>query len=219
MRIYLKLSQNKEIVPFEHLPKLVGTMHKWLGKNDVHDQLSFYSFSWLRGGRGLGKTGLVFPDGAEWFISGYDTDLVKKAVSGILDDPQVAFGMKVVEITLRETPEYESGHRFYLGSPILVKRNQENRQKHFTFDDVETDTILTETFHFKLSKAGLPVSGAAVRFDRGHHTAKTKLSTYRGIQNKVNYCPVIIEGSPEQIGFAWDVGVGNSTGIGFGSLI
>ena len=27
-----------------------------------------------------------------------------------------------------------------------------------------------------------------------------------------------LKGSPEQIAFAWDVGVGNSTGIGFGAL-
>lgn len=219
MRIYLRLCKNKDIIPFDHLPNLVGTIHKWLGKNDVHDRLSFYSFSWLRGGRGMGKAGLSFPDGAGWFVSAYNTDLVKRMMNGILDDPQVAYGMKVVEVTLRETPEYQSGHRFYLGSPILVKRKLEERQKHFTFDEAETDMLLTESFHFKLTKAGLPVSGASVRFDREHHAAKTKLSTYRGIQNKVNYCPVILEGSPEQIGFAWDVGVGNSTGIGFGSLI
>lgn len=219
MRIYLQLSKNKEIIPFDHQINLVGALHKWLGKNDVHDQISFYSFSWLRGGRSLDKAGLFFPNGAEWFISAYDAGLIKRMVNGILDDPQVAYGMRVAEVTLRETPEYESGHRFYLGSPILVKRNQEERQKHFTFDDIEADTLLTDTFHFKLSKAGLPVSGAAVRFDRGYHAARTKLSTYRGIQNKVNYCPVILEGSPEQIGFAWDVGIGNSTGIGFGSII
>ncbi|GAB4499819.1 MAG: CRISPR-associated endoribonuclease Cas6 [Saprospiraceae bacterium] len=218
MRIYLKLSQNKEVVPFDHQVNLVGALHKWLGKNDVHDQLSFYSMSWLRGGREFGKNGLVFPNGADWFISAHDTDLIKKLVNGILDDPKIAFGMKVVEVTLRKTPAYESGSRFYLGSPVLVKRNLGERQKHFTFDETETDALLTETFHFKLSKAGLPVAGAVARFDRDHPAAKTKLSTYRGIQNKVNYCPVILEGSPEQIGFAWDVGVGNSTGIGFGSL-
>lgn len=218
MRVYLKLSRNKEIVPFDHQVNMVGAFHKWLGKNEVHDGLSLYSLSWLRGGKGLGKNGLVFPDGADWFISAHDTELIKKVVNGILDDPQVAFGMKVVEVTLRETPVCESGSRFYLGSPILVKRNVGEKQKHFTFDEVEADAILTESFHFKLLKAGLSISGAVVRFDRSHPAAKTKLSTYRNIKNKVNYCPVIVEGSPEQIGFAWDVGVGNSTGIGFGSL-
>jgi CRISPR/Cas system endoribonuclease Cas6 (RAMP superfamily) len=29
---------------------------------------------------------------------------------------------------------------------------------------------------------------------------------------------VIVEGSAEAVGFAWNVGIGNGTGIGFGAL-
>ena len=39
-----------------------------------------------------------------------------------------------------------------------------------------------------------------------------------GIKNKASICPVIVKGTSEQIAFAWNVGVGNSTGIGFGAL-
>lgn len=218
MRIYLKLSKNTELVPFDHQVNLVGALHKWLGENNLHDALSLYSLSWLRGGKGVGASGLNFPNGADWFISAHDTELIKKVANGILDDPQIAFGIKATEVTLRETPIYPSGSRFYLGSPALVKRNLAEQQKHYTFDETEADALLTETFHFKLAKAGLPTAGAVARFDRKHPAAKTKISIYRNIKNRVNYCPVIIEGSPEQIGFAWDVGVGNSTGIGFGAL-
>lgn len=42
--------------------------------------------------------------------------------------------------------------------------------------------------------------------------------TYRGIGNRANMCPVIIDGRPETKAFAWEVGIGNSTGIGFGSI-
>ncbi|MGN9307593.1 CRISPR-associated endoribonuclease Cas6 [Enterococcus faecium] len=55
-------------------------------------------------------------------------------------------------------------------------------------------------------------------FDRTYYAAKTKLVYYKNIGNKTSICPVIIEGTPEQIAFAWNVGVGNSTGIGFGAL-
>jgi len=30
---------------------------------------------------------------------------------------------------------------------------------------------------------------------------------------------VIVEGDPRAVQFAWEVGVGNSTGIGFGALV
>jgi CRISPR-associated endoribonuclease Cas6 len=41
---------------------------------------------------------------------------------------------------------------------------------------------------------------------------------YKGIANKANWCPVIIKGRPETKLFAWNVGLGNSTGIGFGAI-
>jgi len=218
MRVYLKLSKNKEVVPFSHQVRLVGALHKWLGHNDLHDYLSLYSLSWLRGGKGVVSNGLVFPDGADWFISAHDPDCLKKIVNGIMDDPEVAYGMMVVEMTLCDTPYFDSEKRFLLGSPVFVRRNIGERQRHFTYDEMESDALLTETLQYKLQKVGLSPEGASVRFERENPIAKTKLSIYRDIKNKVNYCPVIVEGSPEQIGFAWNVGVGNSTGIGFGSL-
>jgi CRISPR-associated endoribonuclease Cas6 len=218
MRVYLKLSSNKTLVDFNYQSRLVGTLHKWIGNNELHGKQSLFSMSWLSGGKALGSKGLEFPNGAQWFISAYDEDLIKKIVSGVMLAPEVSFGMKVADITLRDTPEFNEETRFFLGSPVLVKRNMNEKQRHFTYLEADTDTYLTETIQHKLSLAGLPSDGISVRFDRSDGRAKTKLVTYRGVQNKANYCPVIINGTPQQIGFAWNVGIGNSTGIGFGSL-
>ena len=57
-----------------------------------------------------------------------------------------------------------------------------------------------------------------VAFDRSYSKAQSKTAKYKGIENRVNFCPVILKGSPKAIAFAWDVGIGNSTGIGFGAL-
>ena len=78
---------------------------------------------------------------------------------------------------------------------------------------------MTETLAHKLRRAGLDEAGVSVRFDRGYYAARTKRCTYKGVHNVANFCPVMVSGSPEQLAFAWDVGIGNSTGIGFGSLI
>lgn len=219
MRIYLKLSSNQSLVPYNYQLNLVGTLHKWLGKNKEHDQLSLYSFSWLRGGKNVSGKGLTFNDGADWFISAHSQDLAKKLINSIISDPVIAFGLCVEAIDIRETPIFRSGTRFYLGSPVLIKRNFGSITKHFTYMENASDLYLTETLHHKLERAGLSTEGAEICFDRSHPTAKTKLSTYRQIQNKVNYCPIFLHGTPEQMGFAWDTGIGNSTGIGFGSLI
>ena len=38
MRIHLKTSQNTTPVPFDYQQKLVGTIHKWIGSNSIHDK-------------------------------------------------------------------------------------------------------------------------------------------------------------------------------------
>ncbi|MCH5598024.1 CRISPR-associated endoribonuclease Cas6 [Niabella ginsengisoli] len=78
--------------------------------------------------------------------------------------------------------------------------------------------MMTETLQSKLKHANLNTDGVAVEFDSNFPNPRTKLIKYGEINNKVNLCPIIIKGSKEQIAFAWNVGVGNSTGIGFGSL-
>lgn len=47
---------------------------------------------------------------------------------------------------------------------------------------------------------------------------RIKLMTYKGIKNKASMCPVIIKGTLQSKQFAWNVGIGNSTGIGFGAI-
>ena len=37
MRILLKTSANTTPVPFDYQQKLVGTIHKWIGNNSIHD--------------------------------------------------------------------------------------------------------------------------------------------------------------------------------------
>ena len=44
MRIHLKTTANTQPVPFNYQQKLVGTIHKWIGPNSIHDKISLYSF-------------------------------------------------------------------------------------------------------------------------------------------------------------------------------
>lgn len=217
MRIYLSTTRNRSIVPFDHIPVLVGTIHKWLGDNGWHDQLSLYSFSWLIGGKGNGR-GLDFPYGAQWFISAHDISFVRQLVEGIQIDPLINFGLRVNEVTIQETPHFGDCHTFTLASPVLVKRRDGDQVRHYVFSDEGVDELLTETLKTKLKKAGLDWKGVEVLFNREYPLPKTKLVSYNGIGNKASVCPITIRGTSEQIAFAWDVGVGNSTGIGFGAL-
>ncbi|MEM1214856.1 MAG: CRISPR-associated endoribonuclease Cas6 [Bacteroidota bacterium] len=220
MRIYLHLTPNTSAVPFNYQQRLVGAFHKWLGENELHDDISLYSLSWLSGGRLLSnRRGLDFPAGAELFISSPLKTLHQQALDGIFKDAAIAWGMKVEEVRLRPTPNFGERKVFPVQSPVFIQRHLEGRPhpKYYLYHDEEADACLTETLRRKLVRFGL-AEEVSVRFDRSYARAHKKLVTYRNMQLAGSICPVIIEGSPRALQFAWEVGVGNSTGIGFGAL-
>lgn len=220
MRIYLKTTANDHLIPFDYQRYLVGTLHKWLGENEEHDLMSLYSFSWLHGSVSEQK-GLNFPGGSSWFVSFYDELRVKKIVSDILKDPEMFAGMRVTDVTIEETPDLSFRELFYLGSPIFIKRTvlPEGKIKFYTFHDVQSGELMKNTLIHKMEIAGLPFDETLdISFDLAYEKRKIKYVNYRNIRNKANMCPVYIKGKPETKAFAWNVGIGNSTGIGFGAI-
>lgn len=219
MRIILKLSKNKSPIPFDYLPKLTGVIHKWLGiENEFHGTTSNYSFSWLKGTEKQGNS-LTIPYQGEWRISAHETEIIKKIISGIKENDSLFCGIKVKEIIIQETPQFSKVQYFNLGSPILLKLKQENKQKFIYFKDEESAQTLTLNLINKMKKEEIPTENVKVYFDSNFNNAKTKAIDYKGITNIGSMCPVFIEGTQEQIEFAWNVGLGNSTGIGFGFLM
>lgn len=216
MRIYIHTTPSSETLPFNNQELLLGVLHKWLGKNNVHDETSLYSFSWLQGGNPV-SGGLRFPAGAEWFISMYDKKLLEQCVNGLKVSPEMFQGLVVSEVQIRETPVFGSRQTFYLASPVLIKHWDGQDLKHLTWEDKNADEVMTKTLSTKLDKTGVKAK-ATVRFDCSYARPKTKLIKINTIYNRCNFCPVIIEGDPEALAFAWDVGVGHSTGSGFGAV-
>ncbi len=218
MRLYLKLTPNKEPVPFNYQQSLVGTFHKWLGQNELHDDISLYSLSWLTQAR-IRKGGFDFPEGSTFFVSSWNDELLAAMVKGVFRGHEIRWGMEVREVTIRTTPEMGEKQRFVAQSPILIKRmiEGEKHAQYFFPGDEKSDQYLTETLMRKIEKAGLN-GEASVRFDPDYPHPKTKKIRFNGIDIRASMCPVIVEGDPRAVQFAWEVGVGNSTGIGFGGL-
>ena len=217
MRIHLKFSPNTEPVPFNYQGHLVQKFHEWLGENIVHNELSLYSLSWLWGSKPT-KKGFNFRNGADWFISAYDDKIIKKLIDSVMKNPTFAFGMSVQELTMQMTPTFQEKTHFRVASPVFIKRNIDDEQKYFYHSDAEANQLLTETLQNKLKEAKLNTD-VQVRFDENYRNPQIKGMVYKGNRKKGSMCPVIVEGSTEAVAFAWNVGIGNGTGIGFGSLV
>lgn len=223
MRICILTTPSSSIVPFDYQQKLVGTLHKWLGNNEIHDRISLYSFSWLLGGRIVKNQGFVFPEGAELFVSFYEDEYLRILIRTILSDPEMFCGLKVRDITIVNQPVFrEEAQCFRLASPIFIKRFQDGTRsyKFYLYDDEISGVLMTETLKHKMKEAGLPEDEALkVEFDLTYPRKQVKMVTIHGIKSKASMCPVIIHGSPQSKLFAWTVGLGNSTGSSFGSLL
>ena len=218
MRLHLRIQASKKVIPFEHQPLLVGTIHKWLGWNNEHGNTSLFSFSRLSEGK-ANNDGLLLEKGSSFFFSAYHSDLVKKLISGIQTDPDMFHGLKVKELFIEEDPDLSERELFLLGSPVFIKRRNVEKIDHILYHDSRASIYLRETLLTKMKIAGIFDDSFEIKFDISNPKAGTKKVNYNGIENRANWCPVIIKGKPETKLFAWNVGVGNSTGIGFGAII
>lgn len=219
MRIRIDIVTNGLRIPYSHQHLLTGVIHKWLGSNELHGNISLYSFSRLEGAKST-KDGLQFGNNGSFWFSAHDPGVVNALIKGIFKDKTMFGGLTVREISVVEEPDFSNSSEvyFYPGSPILVKRPFENSTKHYIYTDECADLYLKETLLHKMQVAGIEDDTLDIRFDRQCGNASTKLVDYDGIKNRASWCPVIVKGMPETILFAWNVGLGNSTGIGFGAV-
>ena len=222
MRLHLTLTPNTKPVPFNYQHQLTGALHKWLGENDLHDKISLYSFSWLRGKfKKIDPDHITYTNEVEWHIKSHSDVVIKKIKQGIAKDKKVAFGMTVYKHTTDPTPNFGSVFRFEVDSPVLTRKNIDKKsRKHLTFKDEEADGCLTRTLRSKLEKAGFVGNDLEViaGFDRSYQNAHTKLIEIKDIKLRTSICPIIVAGTSKAVQFAWNVGIGEMTGSGFGCL-
>lgn len=217
MRIHLSIGAPEKPLPFDHQHLLVGTIHKWLGWNEEHGKVSLYSFSRLEGGK-VTKAGLLFEKGISFFFSSHYPEQIQKLISGIQTDRTMFNGLEVSEILMQEDPDLTGRELFFPGSPVFIKRKNGEKIDHILYDDPRAGSYLKETMITKMEHAGLKDDTLEISFDAAYRKAGSKMVNYNGIKNKANWCYVIINGKPETKLFAWNVGLGNSTGIGFGAI-
>lgn len=218
MRVYINLSKNESVIPYNYQELLTGVIHKWIGKNnEIHGNTGRYSFSWIQNTI-ANKKGLNLRDDAYFFIGTYEESLLKQIIKGVLADPEMFHGVKVTDVQIKNVPKFNTRENFQMASPVLLKIKEEDRVNHITIEDEAFEKVLIQNFKNKLAKANLDSEGVSIQLNPATNFRQTKLVTYKGIKNRTSMAPIIIEGTPEQIAFAWCVGLGNSTGIGFGAL-
>lgn len=218
MRIYLHLSKNTKIIPFNYQELLTGTIQKWIGMNNkIHGKSGQFSFSWIQNTI-ANKNGIELQHNAYFFISSINVELIKKIIKGILNDPSMFNGIIVKDIQIKNTPVFGGSERFLMASPVLLKLRDGEKIRHVTLKDNDFEQVLTNNIKRKLEKAGISSEGVKIQLDPKTNFRQTKLVVYKGIENKTSFAPIMVNGTQEQIAFVWNMGLGNSNGIGLGAV-
>ncbi|NLR94047.1 CRISPR-associated endoribonuclease Cas6 [Flammeovirga agarivorans] len=215
MRLHVSCTTNTEKIPRYYKPKLKGTLHKWLGNYQSHDgKYSTYSISNIDGIKFNGDFGTAKKSGLKFFISSIDKEFIKKIILGIKKDNTMFSGITVDQVSVEADPVFDKKiEHFFVDSPVLVKRDN----KYFFAGDKKADEYMTDLMNKKLKAAGYD-DEVQIMFDPHYKKSSTTEVKYRDIRNICSICPVYIKGTPEAIAFAWNVGIGNSTGIGLGAI-
>lgn len=221
MRLQLLIAPPHGILPFDHVYKLKGVIHKWIGQDtEIHDGQSFFTYGQLQGGEWV-KDGLRFPNGIVWNLSFWDPNLSKQVIAGILQDPNLFAGLRVIEIRESPAPQFGTQYYFYTDSPVLIRHKQPNgRKEYLLWDHPLADDLLTQSLRRKLTKAGFEGEhlNIEIQFDQAYVQAKARLIQYKQLKHKASACPLWIAGTTEALQFAWLTGLGDLTNSGFGAL-
>jgi len=144
-------------------------------------------------------------------------------------NPEFIFGMKLQKITplFNFDLHFKNNQiRFFTQSPVLLKEHSKVSKftKYYTFKDV--DSITSQMMKRVVIKKANDLNKQFdendfdVFFDQQYLKKKVKSIQINGIHNKASACPVIVETkNPEIAKFIYDVGIGHSTGCGFGFLL
>lgn len=220
------LYQNKMIADFIN--------HTTDGKYHNNDVKTFSS-SFLNRSKLIG-TSLCFPNGADLYVSSPDSDFMRDFVLGLEKNynNKATFiaGMKIDNIqVIDNTIDFEGVQKINTNfvSPIVVKNPlRRNGINYLTINDHSNEELtyaMKNLIIKKAQKLNIQISEFNIEFNTTYKNKKVKHYYYpnsNAKNNKVlilaNSCPLIIEGDKDTYNFIKSVGVGNSTGIGFGKI-
>jgi CRISPR-associated endoribonuclease Cas6 len=220
MRLVVHLSPNTSPVNFNYLNETARFFYGHVGIEGLHGNVSLYSLSFLRNGTPSPEGGLDFPNGSSFFVSAHDNQIIENLKNNIQTNEHLLNGMKVFATKVYPdiVPETESV-RMVLRSPCLL-RDEDGFPIMWYMQ--EAQERLEEIAKRKMKLANIPLSELeSIRPDL-RSPIKFKSISYEHdgntIYNKCSLGSAVVKGTPKALTFLWNVGLGESTGIGFGSV-
>jgi CRISPR-associated endoribonuclease Cas6 len=222
MRIKINFTASIGEVPVNHQSLLNGYVHKCLGSNnEYHNKRNDYAISSLIGGF-LNKENQTvdFKNGAYFVVSSLDLNFINKLLIGVISNPNFTHGMVFDGVDHISEEFYDGLNHFTTLSPFLIKEySDKNKYSFLTLDDADFANKVKDYLIRKITKIDpkLDLSDFEVivpKFD-AHKVQKVMV---KNVINKANKCQISIKCNKKIAELIYNIGLGQSTGSGFGTL-
>lgn len=216
MRFNIYFTKPNVNIPINNQKELNSFIHRCLGKdNKLHDAFSDYSISSLQGGKNDNQI-LHFENEPYITISSLNFDFIGKMMYGAQFNNEKLFDMSVSRI--EPLGEYNVNPYFdkiITISPILLK--DIDKRKKLTIKDDNWLNRLNEQSKAKLKHLGIEDETFNIKV-RNPEKAKTKNIHVGEVFNPCSMVSLEVYGKKETRIALYNLGLGNSTGSGFGSI-
>lgn len=242
MRVRVHLESEKAIsLPWNYPEWLMGLFYRWVNAGNLalgyhlHEKgfsveghrYKLYTFSWLFG-KQLRATaqGLVLHPPLTWYVSSPLPAIIEAFVQGLWKEPEVSLGRHPVTVSrtelLSEVLPEGPALRIRTLSPILVSTREVRegdatpRKVFLAPDHPAFSRILTENLRRKLQALQHPpVEGQLQLIPL---RTRSRLLTLHGTHLRAYEGTFVCEGPPKLLLLAYQAGLGERTGQGFGMV-
>lgn len=215
MIIKINFTQPEQIVPVANQKELNSYIHKCVGKNNkFHDAFSNYCVSSLQGGKlNIEDNTLVFNEIPHIFVTTNNEKFTESFLNGVMQDKHTLFGMHYKNIEMLNFNINRDYDLIYMASPILLKRNNIK----ISYKDSNYIEALRDNCIAKLKYEGIEDETFDIEL---HNVEKSKVKKIMvgDVFNIATIASFIVRGKRETREKLYNLGLGNSTGSGFGMV-
>lgn len=203
------------IIPIVNQKELNSYIHKCIGVNNkYHDTFSDYSISSIQGGKLCDKDKITFQNSTPYIIITSDNlEFISNIMMGIQNSTHSFFNMKFERFEISDFVVNDYCDTIITVSPILLKKNGYK----ITFRNDNWLDILTEQLKSKLFHRGVVDDTLHIEI-RNYHRGKEKVILVGNVFNPCSYLSLKVYGKKETRKMIYNMGFGNSTGSGFGTI-
>ena len=224
MRYKIEFSGNA-ILSNNNQSLLNSYIHNCLGRNNIyHDAQSNYSISMLYGGT-LDKINkkVIVNDKIFFLVSSFDDVFLDLLIGKISENPVLTEGLNLYSIELVNEYIYDGYNHFRTFSPFLIKNKDGIGITIDSFDGSceRFSKHIEPLIKNKLMKINENLN-LKINFDNFNIKVEWSRSANRILKTgciKVNNCGFTLTSNKEVANLLYNIGIGQSTGAGFGTII